>query len=271
MKDINIKENLGYFPILAKLKVKNFFTFDNKVWGNMRYTENPSSLGKLEKAFNIINVKSREYICLISKHNDEIQIVNERNIEVYKIFNREEEIKGPIEPLVLYTDGIIAKLSIPIIIALADCIVLVMHGKDKNDNKPFLIILHLGVLGTYLSLYKKALRIAHLYYKFKNINLRCFLFPYIHGNNYLKEQYDDDLKILNENEWRRYLIESDNKIQVDFGTKIKDDLKKLNIKYIYDSELDTYEECKKGKLFSHTYLKEKRLDDTKRFAVGVSL
>jgi len=271
MKDINIIKGLGYFPMLSKLKVKNFFTFDNKVWGNMRYTENPSSLTRLNKAFKLVGIKSKKYICILSKHDSKVQFLNHRNLQVYGMFNREEEIKGSIEPLRLYIDGLITKLSFPIVIAPADCVVLVIYGKDSKDRKKFIMVLHLGVSGTYLKLHEKALKQAHMYYKFKNKDLKAFLFPYIHGENYLKTREDDTCNILNKKEWKKYLIEVKNKIEVDFGRKIKDDLEKFDIKCIYDSELDTYEECKKGKLFSHTYLKEKRLGDTKRFAIGVSL
>jgi len=271
MQKLIFRNNLGIFSRLLNLGVKNFFTYDNEKWGSARYTENPKFLPNLRRIFKYQGVLKEHYIHLMSSHNDEVQILTKGNLEAYKIFCQ-DEVAGPLKPVLVYTDSLITKVKIPIVIATADCAIVVLTGIDKKDSKRFVIFSHLGIAGVLLNLIAKSIDTAKTVYKFKNSDLEAFVFPYLVRDNYKKEREEIKFKeLLKGYEGVKFIEVSGNMVDIYLGRKVQDELKKLGVKSISQTGLDTLEEHKKGKLFSHTYSYFKKKDKGKRFAVGVSL
>jgi len=260
--------NLAFFEELRSLGIINFFTYDNKFWGNMNLNENKRAVNKFKKIKELFNFPT-PFIYLSSNHSDDVQILDNKNILVYKRFSVNQEYKDLVS---IKADAIITKEKFPLVINVGDCAVVVITGIDKNDGKRFIIFTHQGLTGTLLGLGRKALENAKSIYSFKPSDLSAFIFPSIIQKHYYYEFLDDDLKFLiSSANFDKFVQILDNKYYFDFKGKIIEDLKEFGIKNIFDSGLDTYEENEKGKLFSNTFAKEIKRGRKNRFAVGVAI
>lgn len=267
-KDIKItSDHLAHFESLTKLGIKNFFTFNNSLWGNMSLRDENFN-DKFDKVSLSQNINSKELIYLGAEQNNNVLILDENNLEIYKLFNKHDKSIEEREIIVLSTDSVITKLTnLPIVVTPADCAIIYIVGTDKKDGKKFLCFIHSGVFGTMLRIYTKTLEIAHTYYDFDNSDLQVFITPTVAGENYRKNKSENVRgKLFTDPEWEASVIDYGEKFGIKIVNKIISDYKKLGIKNIIDSEMDAYEESKKGNLHSFTYYKEIK-EDSKNFMV----
>ncbi|MCA9391653.1 laccase domain-containing protein [candidate division WWE3 bacterium] len=271
--EMSVAKNVGSFQELTELGAKNAFTFGNKDWGNMSLISNPGAAGNYAKVFDEIGHKGREFIYLRSEYNDNVQILTDKNLPLYH-YNQGEIISEEVglRTIMIQSDGIITKQPIPIIMAVGDCAIVVVTGKDRNDNKPFIAYIHSGFQGTYLNITTKTIKTILNNYRVSAYELSAFIFPYIHGQQYTKKRGHELLEsALQEPSWNDFLVESYGVVEIHFGKKIMAELTNLGITNIRESGLNTYEEHQKGNLFSATYEKDKGVDEGARFAVIASL
>lgn len=268
----NTQKKLCSFIRLSGDGVKNFFTYDNKRWGNMSLISNPRALSKYERLFPLCNIKNREFIYLRPDHNDGLQHVTHKNLQVYRLFNAIKKDYSNLTVYPIHIDGIITKEKIPFIITPADCLILVLTAIDRKDKKRFIILIHAGMSGAYLNIHKKALCYAKNIYSFSTRDIEAFLFPSISEEHYKKPIMNNDLlPLLKMQEWKRFIVKKGKVVHLAFTRKIEYDLYKMGIKRIYSSGIDTYEAQKEGKLFSHVYQKRRKPKKSMHFAVVISL
>lgn len=263
--DIEIKNHLASFKRLTELGVANAFTYSNEVWGNMRLRE-PGVIDKYEALYKNLDINDDEILYVDSSHNDQISFLYEENKNIFKIFNKvnidEKYIAVP-------TDGIITKLQIPVVIAVADCAVICITGIDKKDGRRFVSSIHAGAFGITLDIHKKALN--QIYCNYEPAEIEVFIFPSISGDFYRKPKINDvRAKIIDNPEWGDYLDIGENDFAFYIEEKIISDFEKAGIEKIYKTGVETFSSNKKGKLFSSTYNQTNNLPSS-NFAVVISI
>jgi copper oxidase (laccase) domain-containing protein len=270
-KDIKVNsEQLASFQSLNAQGIKNFFTFDNNKWRGMGLSKE-RSIEKYEKIFSNLNINHKIFLYLGAEQNNNVQIIDEDNLKIYQLFNKSDYKTENLQPIVIPGDGIITKLTIPIVVTPADCSVLCFVGIDKKDNKKFVIFLHSGVYGTMLKIYSRALKIAHTFYDFDNNDLDVFIYPSVGKEYYIKLKTDDYRgHLVQDPEWKDFILDKGDSFGIDIENKIISDLKSYGIKKIYSTGIEVYQANVDGKLFSFTYSKEKKIDSN-NFAVGVCI
>lgn len=262
MVKIKIKNDLGIFTDLEDYGIKNFFTYSNKRWGNMSLLSNPKATLKYRKIFQLLNIKGEKFIRINTDGVDSIQLVHEKNLEVYSL--------ASYDFINIFADSVITKESIPITISPGDCAVILITGIDKNDARRFVILIHAGLSGTVLEIYSKAIKEAHTVYKFENKDLAAFIFPTISGKNYVKPINHKAVKrFLEISDLGEYVLQNGDFYEINFCEKVINDLKKLGINNIQNSNIDTFKAHEEGLLYSYTYAKKLNKDLWSRFGIGV--
>lgn len=244
------------FPELEDLGVKNFCTTSRL--GNLSFSSNLEAPLVVEDLFRKIGVPSEHYFQIGADSVDQINIIDEKNIEIYSLFKSKKYTK-------INCDSVITNQSIPIVISPADCMVLVLVG--ENDSGILVGFVHLGFTGAILDLHLKTIR--HMENDFNSKIKKAFVFPFISGEDYIKNKNDIRVEIAksHDKKWDKFLVESGDFVNIFFGDKVLDDLAELNISYS-DSNLNTFDQHSNGILFSNTYSKRNDLDPTLRFCVG---
>lgn len=262
-------KNLAHFETLTSLGIKNFFTFDNAKWLNV--------VPRLEKTeyleiFTSMNLPLENIFYMGAEHLDNIRVVDESNIALYKEFTKFEKYKNSVELNLVNCDGMITKENITILVAPADCAIICITGVDKKDNRRFIAVIHAGIFGTMLEIHKKALEKLKSLYEFNLSDLQSFIYPTIDGKNYVKSKEDKTRgHLFKDNDWQNYVVDKGENFEVHFRNKIIDDLKSAGVTNIHISELNTYAENEKGNLFSYVYQKEKKVEEFRNFLVGFNV
>lgn len=267
-KDIKITNNhLAYFQSLENLGIKNFFTFNNEKWGNMRISD-ANFNQKFDEISDTFEMSSHELIYLAAEQNNNVVILNESNLKIYRLFNKSPLSNEKRNIIALNTDSIITKLKIPVVITPADCAVIYIIGVDKKDNQKFMCFIHAGVFGTMLNIHTKVLDIAHTFYDFENKDLNIFVTPAVAGENYRKDKSEDVRGLIfTDPDWAEHVIDYEDKFGIKIITKIISDYTKAGVKNIEDSKMDSFTEASKGNLHSLTFYKSLG-QESKNFIVG---
>lgn len=265
MSKTNIKDNLLIFKELTSNGVVNACTFSNTTWGNMRLGDN-NAPKKYDLLFNSLNLQHKHFAYLIPNHNDNVQILTKENITSYKYFNKFEKWNDENEkriPFVIETDAIVTTQSIPIVIAPADCYVLVINGVDDITGEKLIGMAHLGLNGTILNLQSKLIGTILWKYSVNVEELEAFLYPGISSEKYVKKFSDKFIGDLpSRDDWFDHTTKiNDDEFIIDIESRIKNDLISLGLpdSKIHSTDLDTHEEQGLGNLYSRTYQKENDL------------
>ncbi|MCA9380653.1 laccase domain-containing protein [Candidatus Dojkabacteria bacterium] len=261
------KNNLGFFTELEELGVKNFFTYDNSIWGHMGISSEDAN-EKYKKLFDLLEINLSEVIYIGSSHNNEVQFLDENNLPIYQAFNRHDKSGF----VVINTDGLITKLTnIPLIITPADCAIICITGVDKKDGKRFITNLHAGIYGTMLKIHTIALKLIRDNYEASD--MKVFIFPSV-SSNYYKKSLDDKLRgrLAKDPHWADFTNIEKDMFSMDIERKLVSDFKNEGIDEgsIFVTGVNTYDEQEKGRLFSATYAKAHDLPK-RNFAVGLTL
>jgi len=277
MNQLIFDKHFAYFPKLRELGIKNFCTWGNEYWGDMRVSNQAANKIKYHEILDFIKPElEKPIISLKAQQLDQIQIITKNNLHIIDrlLKNNIDYSQNDIYLFEVECDGILTKESIPLFKTVGDCSVIIITGIDKKDNKRFAAFLHSGLNGTLLQIYRNALDLAHANYEFENEELDVFIYPYICQNHFSwrKEDFEKELEILDINQ-HFFELREDGKYYIDYGQKIILDLISLGIKKenIIKSDLCTYEEHGKGNLFSNRFQKVSGDSSNSRYLVGISL
>lgn len=263
------KQNLASFPTLDKLGVKNAFTYDNATWGNMSLASNPKASESYQQIHAELDLKNRAQVHMQVDHNDNCQLLTPANLRIYKQFN----LMPDTNIISIKADSFITKEQVALSASPADCMIIVMTAVDTKDGKRFLVFNHSGIFGAFLKSALSAIRQAHMYYDFADRDLEVFIYPYISGKHFVKSLAGNPMAAeFAEARWQPFVTPMQNStIGIDWGKLLVAELRAAGIVKIYETGLDTYEQHKAGKLYSHTYAKENVSNEDFRFGVIVSL
>lgn len=271
MKNLSVKNGIASFDALDKFGIKNGFSYSSQIWGNMSLkvtdVEVDERIAKLHKFSRQIGVTHKNFAFMNVEHADTICHLTELSWELRSVMSDNYGI------ILIHGDGIITKLNIPIIVTPADCAVLIVAGIDENDSQKFILVAHAGLSSTILGIHKKIIENAHKIYKFDNSDLIVCISPFIYGKNYVKNKRKHKFaKYFTNAEWKKYVVQNGDNVEVHFGRKIISDLNAMGISQIYESGLDTYSEHLKSNLFSNTLSKQSKVEDRhKSFLIECSL
>jgi copper oxidase (laccase) domain-containing protein len=247
---IDESKGIGYFKSLTEdLNAPNLVTYDNEKWGNMSpyYAQSEDEREEIEnkdeKIREMLGIK-RTLAMTTPPENTLIEVNN----NVLKSLFIEEKTSIPIRAnAVIVSEKL--KNDYGVVMAPKDCAAVVIKSKDSD----IAAILHIGAPQIMQGLHKQVVRYLKTLVSDLS-NYYVYIFPHITAENY--KLSEEKLKILDD-DLRKYLGEEN---AFDFILALKDYLTATTgISNFFDSDIDSYEAARNGKMYSHTL--EKELDE----------
>lgn len=275
------KDGLASFSDLDKrFGVRNFVTYDNKIWGNMVDVFTMSDLEKqriLKNDQKIARLLRANTACIMTTPPEDTFIdLTSESLETIRMGNPVAHTSSDDIPFypVRANAVILTVPNVEIVAAPADCVILVM----KQTAWDGMIVMHIGSSQVLQNLAHKVLTYFSAAYPCVNIGtFEVFAFPYLCPRHYIMN--GDKAKMLRDfdPEIDKYFIPTElgSNDGFAFWDYSKDKLQKeWGIQEFYESGVCTWEMAEKGNLFSHRYASRKqKAKGTRegRFNVAVSM
>ena len=149
-------------------------------------------------------------------------------------------------------DALITNLvNTPLVVNAADCIPIVLYDKENK----VIAAIHSGWKGTLNNITNKCLKLMMKYFDSKPKNISAYLYPSIRICHFEIEkdvfkQFENKIENIT-----NYVIKKEPKYYLDLQKIVKDNLKKLGIININDSNICTY--CNHDNYYSYRYNRTK--------------
>ena len=262
MENTYIENGLLYFNNLKDSKLQIVTTFDNEIWGNMIPTfakdnqEREEIERKDRRLADIIGYKTS--FSLTTPYEDSMIDFDQRSVKYMKsVFSTEKDeyknILLAVNSALVYPQ----EERYGYIIGPRDCAIVIITPKDHR----FALIMHIGAPQLITGMHRKAMKMID---EFKELDM--YITPYIHKNNYsVSIEKGERFKVLYGKDIEKYMEKKfsdiwQTEILFDFIEAFKDEMKNTyGITNIIDSGIDSYEETKKGHLYSYKYEQELKM------------
>lgn len=263
MENTYIENGLLYFNNLKDSKLQIVTTFDNEIWGNMIPTfakdnqEREEIERKDRRLADIIGYKTS--FSLTTPYEDSMIDFDQRSVKYMKsVFSTEKDeyknILLAVNSALVYPQ----EERYGYIIGPRDCAIVIITPKDYR----FALIMHIGAPQLITGMHRKAMKMID---EFKELDM--YITPYIHENNYsISIEKGEKFKSLYGKDIEKYMekkfsdIWQTERYFFDFIEAFKDEMKNTyGITNIIDSGIDSYEETKKGHLYSYKYEQELKM------------
>ncbi len=267
MENTYIENGLLYFNNLKDSKLQIVTTFDNEIWGNMipNFAKNNQESEEVErksrKLADILGYKTS--FSLTTPHEDSMIDFDKKSVRYMQNVSLNEN-KDDKDILLAVNSALVypQEERYGYIVAPRDCAIVIITPKDHS----FALIIHIGSGQFVTGMHRKAMKMIDEYKdEFKNFDM--YITPYIHKENYpisidkgerFKDLYGKDIEKYIEKKFSD--IWKEERYFFDFAQAFKDEMRDIyGITNIIDSGIDSYEETKKGNLYSYRYENELKM------------